>query len=556
LDIFISYAREDDATARRFAEALERQGFGVWWDAALRSGEAFDQVIEKALREAKAVVVLWSKRSVQSRWVRAEATLADRNKTLVPVMIEPCERPIMFELTQTADLSKWAGAADDKAWLPVLADVRRLVGKERAPVPTAPLAAPAPEPQSAKPGELGGAPSLAVLPFTNRSGLAEDEVFAIGMVEDVIDALSQGVNVRVIASSATARFRTGAIPDLDAMARKLGVRYILEGNVRRAGANLRVTAQLVEATSGAILWTQKFDRPLSELAALQEELVFEVAAHLGTQVYRIEMERALNKPGDLTAWEAATRSFAAFRQVSSAGISVAIEEAERAVAIVPDYGPAHAMLAVSLARLYHYFNLDDQAEIARVRDHADRALALDPNNAFVLTFAALALCLIGQPQDALRHAERAVALSPGTTHANHVRGIASMLVGRLDESVGQFDAELKVSPGAHTDYLSHTWQGSAFISAGRWVDAEAAIDRALALNPSYGMALAAKAFLCSRGGRSAEARGAFQRARQAEPDVALAIWELRTRRRFARNPVAAELVQYLRTLWAEAEPAA
>lgn len=103
-DIFLSYSRDDQATARRFAEAFERAGFSVWWDATLRSGEAYDQVTEKALKEARAVVVLWSRKSVESRWVRAEATLAERNKALVPVMIEPCERPIMFELTHTADL--------------------------------------------------------------------------------------------------------------------------------------------------------------------------------------------------------------------------------------------------------------------------------------------------------------------------------------------------------------------------------------------------------------------------------------------------------------------
>ena len=115
-DIFLSYNREDSDTARRFAEGLEREGFSVWWDQTLRSGEAYDEVTEAALKAAKAVVVLWSPRSVVSRWVRAEATIADRNKTLVPVMIEPCERPIMFELTQTAELGHWQGDAGDKVW--------------------------------------------------------------------------------------------------------------------------------------------------------------------------------------------------------------------------------------------------------------------------------------------------------------------------------------------------------------------------------------------------------------------------------------------------------
>ena len=101
-DIFLSYNREDQARAKLFADAFTGQGFNVWWDVGLKAGEAYDEVTENALRTAKAVVVLWSKRSVASRWVRAEATLADRNKTLVPCMIEACERPFMFELTQTA----------------------------------------------------------------------------------------------------------------------------------------------------------------------------------------------------------------------------------------------------------------------------------------------------------------------------------------------------------------------------------------------------------------------------------------------------------------------
>src|SRR6516165_7318142 len=121
-DIFLSYTREDQATAQRFAEAFEAQGFSVWWDVTLRSGETYDQVTEEALRSARAVVVLWSTKSVLSRWVRAEATLADRNRTLVPAMIEPCDRPIMFELTQTADLSRWQGDGGDPAWRGFLAD--------------------------------------------------------------------------------------------------------------------------------------------------------------------------------------------------------------------------------------------------------------------------------------------------------------------------------------------------------------------------------------------------------------------------------------------------
>src|SRR5262245_35741017 len=115
-DLFLSYSREDQATARHFATRLEQAGFTVWWDQALNPGDAFEQVTEQALEQAKAVVVLWSKTSVQSRWVRAEATQANADGRLVPVMIESCKRPIMFELVHTADLTDWQGDDRDVRW--------------------------------------------------------------------------------------------------------------------------------------------------------------------------------------------------------------------------------------------------------------------------------------------------------------------------------------------------------------------------------------------------------------------------------------------------------
>jgi hypothetical protein len=169
-DIFLSYGRGDVATARRFAECFEREGFSVWWDANLRSGDAFDATIEAALRGAKAVVVLWSATSVQSRWVRAEATLAERNKTLMPVMIELCDRPIMFELMHTTDLSHWNGEATDLVWQSYLSGLRGLVEAGR---PTTDASAENRQTMT-RAKEAAGAldsterlPSIAVLPFAN-----------------------------------------------------------------------------------------------------------------------------------------------------------------------------------------------------------------------------------------------------------------------------------------------------------------------------------------------------------------------------------------------------
>lgn len=129
-DIFISYNREDRDMARLFASGLEAEGLSVWWDAALRAGETYDEVTEQNLRTAGAVVVLWSKRSANSKWVRAEATVGERNSTLVPALIEDCERPIRFELVQTADLRHWRGDRADPHWRAFMQDIRTAISKK------------------------------------------------------------------------------------------------------------------------------------------------------------------------------------------------------------------------------------------------------------------------------------------------------------------------------------------------------------------------------------------------------------------------------------------
>ncbi len=138
-----------------FAQAFADEGFSVWWDASLHSGETFDEVIERNLREAKAVVVLWSPRSVTSRWVRAEATLADRRNKLAPAIIEPCDRPIIFELTHAADLSEWTGDITDIHWRSFMDDLRRLVSKG-VEAEISPTARPAAKPMRPRTSEAEG----------------------------------------------------------------------------------------------------------------------------------------------------------------------------------------------------------------------------------------------------------------------------------------------------------------------------------------------------------------------------------------------------------------
>jgi TolB-like protein len=548
-DIFLSYNREDALAAKRFADAFAAEGLNVWWDTALRSGEAYDEVTEAALRGAKAVVVLWSLRSVVSRWVRAEATIADRCKTLVPVMIEACERPIMFELTQTAELSHWTGDTGDRPWLAFLSDVRGFVGREAEPpveTSSTPLAAPTVE-ETLKPGQSGSAPSLAVLPFTNRSSLPEDEVFAEGMVEDVISALSQGVNVRVLGASATATLSRAAIADLAGVGRQLGVRYLLEGNVRRVGASLRVSTQLLEAATSEVVWTGKFDRPLTELAELQEELVTEIAASLDAQVYALEMERALRKPSDITAWEAVARAMSAYRQMDGLAMQRGIEEATRAVAIAPDFGPAHAILSAALATLYSLTSPDDPAEVHRLKQMAEHALVLAPDDVSVLTYATCAFAQLESPKIGIRHAERAVRRAPGYGYAHLQLGICCIMCELHERGAAHLATAERLLPGSHLLWLIKGWQWRALLTLGRAPEALEALDETIVLNPNFPVGYTNRAWHYMLAGRETEALSQIAIARQLSWDFAQ--FERFTRRSNLNDPQLEEIIATIGALY-------
>lgn len=523
-DIFLSYNREDQARAKVFAEAFEAQGFNVWWDVGLKTGEAYDEVTENALRSAKAVVVLWSRKSVTSRWVRAEATLADRNKTLVPCMIEPCERPIMFELTQTAELAHWQGETTDRVWLGFLADVARFVGRERAAAP-GPL--PAPQPSAAivqaAPGPKAARPSIAILPFTNRSTERADEVFAGGMGEDIAAALSLGRGLKVISQSSTMAYRKNT-SDLRTIGLELGAKYILEGNTRRVGQSLRVTAQLVEAETSAILWTQKFDRPLSELAELQEELVEELTAHLGVQIQKQEMERALKKPGDITAWEAVMRSWAAYARFTSENLALAVAEARRAVSLAPDYAVARATLAMALALQYNQRGFRDRALIEEAQQQADAALSLNPNHATVLFQVTHVLINAQRAREALSFAERAVALNPSSIDSRQVLAASLIHSERYQEALEQLAEGDRVAPRAFQTVMSLGHRCWALYGLGRLEEALAACTEYARLDPAFAYPQMSRLVCLQALGRTAEAQEAVRKVRKVAPGEGLDYW--------------------------------
>ena len=454
-DIFLSYNREDAAVAKRFADAFAREGLSVWWDATLRSGEAYDEVTEAALRGAKAVVVLWSPRSVVSRWVRAEATIADRCKTLVPVTIEACERPIMFELTQTAELSHWMGDAGDRAWLAFLGDVRGFVGKERAvlaPMPSlaavAAKSAPAPE------------TLLAVLPFDNLSSDAEMAFFSDGVSDDILGRIMRGSKLRVIGRTSSFQFRGSDKPKAAAA---LGASHVLDGSIRRAGTKVRIAAQLTEAANQTMLWSDKYDRELEDIFAVQDEISEAIAAALDAAFFPESSGKI-----DPLAYDLYLRG--KDYDPNPEHIRDKIGLLEAAVKIAPEFGAAWGSLALQR----HYSNVlapyAERAPInAAIAEEIRRSLTLDPENvdASLAEFWQLDPFgdFLGQ-HAVIQHLQR---IGQNSSEALAIIGFHFGAVGRTREAAAlaaNGKALDPLSPLANTQHGSSLWRSGQF-DAGR-----------------------------------------------------------------------------------------
>jgi TolB-like protein len=471
-DIFLSYNREDQAAARRFADAFEAHGFSVWWDVTLRSGEAYDQVTEQALRDAKAVVVLWSKKSVASRWVRAEATLADRNKTLVPVMIEPCDRPIMFELTQTAELSHWQGDGADKAWVSFVRDVRRFVEKDAVPVATLP--SPAPTAPLSRPTKV----SIVVLPFANMSGDAEQEYFSDGISEDIITDLSKVSTLSVISRNSAFTFR-GKHVDLPQIARQLNVTHVLEGSVRKSGNRVRITAQLIDGAANDHIWAERYDRDLSDIFALQDEIAQAIVAALKVKLFP-EDKKAM-ETRDTTSLEAYDKYLRA-QALANQGIgstTQAVDLFREALAIDPGFARARAELARAYAYRLFFAPPDVEQTFRELDRTAREAQALAP--AHWASHLATGLSLLARRDwlgaDAALHKTRGLA-SPTDSIAHALHSFFLGAVGRSAEAA-QASEIARVADPLSLAVATQTLQD--FYTAGRTAEAEAEYTRTLDL---------------------------------------------------------------------------
>jgi adenylate cyclase len=447
-DVFISYAREDRDTARRFADSFQSAGLSVWWDDALRSGEAFDETIERALREAKAVVVLWSRSSVVSRWVRAEATQADRNRTLVPVTIEPCQRPIIFELTHTADLSHWQGDEGDRTWQGLVADVRRLVDSQTAPrdlqldtATSLATATPAPPLQPNRPG-------VAILPFVNMSGDPEQEYFSDGVTEDIITDLGR-VSALAVASRNAAFSYKGKTVAPAQLARALKVTHVMEGSVRKSGNRVRITAQLLEAATETQVWAERYDRTLDDIFAIQDEISKAIVAALKVKLLPAEKaaieQRSTTNP---EAYELFLMARGFQRKGSERLKPVILRICRRVVELDPGFAKGWALMSLAEAELSQ--RGVEGYSIGSARASAEKAIAADPSVAeghAALAEAMVRGLLEQEPVDDVL--ATALRLDPDCYDAHAIVG--AVAIGRRDyrTAIVHLERAIELDPDAY-----------------------------------------------------------------------------------------------------------
>jgi TolB-like protein/tetratricopeptide (TPR) repeat protein len=541
-DIFISYNRDDAAVAQAYRDALAQEGFEVWWDVTLSPGETYDEVTEAALRSSKAVVVLWSPRSVASRWVRAEAAIAQRANTLLPVAIEPCERPVMFELTQTADLAHWRGQADDRAWLAFVQGVRRKVGAG-AERPAGPASKPSPATQA------GGPSFVAVLPFIHRPGDEELEIIAEELTEEITRELSQNSFFNVIAAGRMAPWR-GRTVDHSAIGREMNARHLIEAKLQRVGENARLTVQLLDSTTGAMLWTTRIVRPMAEIAASPEGFSMEVGAEIGGHIVQVDMSWALAKESPLSGWDHLLRARSYEARAGSDSIFRLIEEARSAVAAAPDLGLAHAVLATGLAgRAAALGTALDAAMTQEIQTHARRAAQLDGDNHAVIEYLVPVYTTLHDGKTSVRLAQRMVQLRPNSPNSLFRLGTAYLTQGSTAEAISAFVDFERVASASHHRLVALYCLGTCYFLEGRPEEAEAALDRSLALHPDFYLALMWKAIVAAAQGDETTAMAAIRRHREIEPSLSLdsMVQQISANPNLAERMAAA--VAILRRLW-------
>ena len=363
-------------------------------------------------------------------------------------------------------------------------------------------------------------PSIAVLPFLNLNSDREQDYFADGVVEEIITALSRFHTFAVVSRTSSFVYKDRAI-DARAAARELGVRYLLEGSVRRSGDKVRVTAQLIDGESGAHLWAEKFDVALADIFDVQDAITGAVIGFIEPRIRRAEIERSRRKrPENLDAWELYVQALPMVYSPDVAGYTEAIELLERAIALDPGYTPALALASWAYEKRLSLGGdesaRDEQTELSL--SLAERALAADPDDPVAIGLMGWLRVLFRRDRDGVEMCERAVALNPNNRLVLNYAAVAHLFAGDLEKLLEYSRRALELSPGAPDNYVSFHDLASGYLASGRFEEAVMWGERSVRSNPGYLFSHVCLAAAYAHVGRLAEAREEISAALALRPN--------------------------------------
>ena len=368
-------------------------------------------------------------------------------------------------------------------------------------------------------------PSIAVLPFQNMSGDPEQEYFADGMVEDIITALSRFSWLMVIARNSTFTYKNKAI-DMKQIGRELGVRYALEGSVRKAAGTVRITGQLIDCATGAHLWADRFDGALDNVFDLQDQVTLNVVGAIEPRLRKAEIERATRKPtGNLGAYDYFLRGLSRFHQYTRQGNEEAQKLFLKVIDLDPNYAAAYGMAAYCRHRRRAWGWADDRKrELHELAHLARQAAKLGKDDPVALSTAGWVTAYdLRDPELGGALIDRALALNPSEATAWWMRAFAHVWLGEPEPAIADAERAMRLSPRDPLIHQMYSAIGNAYFVSGKYEEAAASALAALQVEPDFQPGLRLGAAACGQLGRLEEANGLILRLRELFPDITLSI---------------------------------
>jgi adenylate cyclase len=367
-------------------------------------------------------------------------------------------------------------------------------------------------------------PSIAVLPFANMSNDPEQDYFVDGMVEDIITGLSRIKWLFVIARNSSFAYK-GQSPDIRQVGRELGVRYVLEGSVRKAAGRVRITGQLVDAETGRHIWAERYDRAIDDVFALQDEINLNVVGAIEPSLRQAEIERVKRKrPEHLDAYDLMLRALPLAVSGMPAPASDALALLERALALEPDYALAHGYAAFCHENLFVRAGRREENRQAAIR-HAHAAVAYGQDDAMALTLGGFSIGMVEHDRVVAREAfEGAVGLSPSSALTYIYGGVALGMGGDAERAIEWGEKGLRLSPFDPWNWMSWHAMYLGNFQQGRYEDAADAMRKSIQCNPGFSISYMFLAGVLGKLGRIDEAKAAAARVISLQPNFGIGEW--------------------------------